>query len=500
MPDIPASDAIVIGSGPNGLAAAIVLARNGISVTVIEGAERIGGGARTSELTLPGFHHDVCSAVHPLAIGSPFFSTLPLHQYGLQWIHPEAPLAHPLDNGTAVMLERSLDTTAAGLGEDELAWRRLFGPALKDWDILSRDLLAPIAIPRHPIALLRFGMNAIRPAYSVAKCVFRTERALALFAGMAGHSLLALERMASAGFGLVLGLAGHAVGWPIPRGGAQSITDALAANLRALGGRIITGVWVRSLEQLPIARAVLFDTSPRAMVEIAGDRLPTFYQRSLRRFRYGLGAFKVDYALSAPIPWKAAECARAGTLHLGGSLEEIAASERSAWKGVPAEKPLVLLSQPTLFDQTRAPEGKHIAWAYCHVPNGSAFDMLPRLEAQIERFAPGFRDTVLGRSVMPPKALEGYNPNYVGGDINGGSPDIRQLFTRPTLRMYTTPKSPTQAKEACVGHPHLYLCSASTPPGGGVHGMCGYHAAQVVLRQTFGLPSEVLSHAAEVRS
>jgi phytoene dehydrogenase-like protein len=491
--DFPRSDAFVIGSGPNGLAAGIVLARHGIPVTVVEAADTIGGGARTAELTLPGFLHDVCSAVHPLAIGSPFLRTLPLEQHGLQWVQPDAPLAHPLDNGTAVVLERSLDETAATLGEDASAYARLFRPALKGWNTLSRDLIAPLAFPKHPLQLARFGINAIRPAYGLAKSIFETERARALFAGLAAHSMLPLENWATAAFGLVLGLAGHAVGWPIPCGGARQISDALASYLRSLGGTIVTGIFIRSLAQLPDARAVLFDTSPRVMAEIAAERLPSFYQRSLRRFRYGMGAFKVDYALSAPIPWKSPECRRAATVHLGGSLDEIAASERSAWRGVPPDRPLVLLSQPTLFDPTRAPAGKHIAWAYCHVPNGNDFDMLPRLEAQIERFAPGFRDTILARSVMTPAALENYNPNYVGGDINGGAADLRQLFTRPTLRMYTTPHCPTQAKDACVGHPDLYLCSASTPPGGGVHGMCGYYAAQVTLRQTFGLPTEVLS-------
>lgn len=481
MADISPSDAIVIGSGPNGLAAAIVLAQAGLSVTVIEGASTLGGGARSAELTLPGFLHDLCSAVHPLAISSPFFRTLPLSQHGLEWIHPPAPLAHPLDDGTAVMLERSLDSTADSLGPDRDTYRELLSPLVENWNDFVRDLLAPMRLPENPLALVRFGLNAIRPARSLAQSKFSGQRTRALFAGMAAHSILPLNWLASAAFGLVLGAAGHAGGWPIPKGGSQQISNALASYFRSLGGSIILNLPVRSLDELPPARAVLCDIGPPTLLRIAGTRLPESFRRKLMRYRYGPGAFKVDYALSVPIPWKSRECARAATVHLGATLEEITASERAPWKGAVAERPFVLLVQPTLFDSTRAPAGKHIAWAYCHVPNACSIDMLERIEAQIERFAPGFRDIVLARSIMPPSALEAYNPNLVGGDVNGGAPHLPQLFTRPTSRLYaTTVKG-------------LYLCSASTPPGGGVHGMCGYYAAQLALLEVFGKRREQLS-------
>ena len=468
-------DAIVVGAGPNGLAAAITLAKSGLSVLVVEAEETIGGGARTKELTLPGFRHDVCSAIYPLGIGSPFFQTLPLEEHGLEWVHPEAPVAHPLDDGTAAVLERSVAETAYGLDRDTSAYRRLMDPLVRDWEKLTHDMLGPFRLPRSPFVLARFGLRAIRSAVGLARSQFRGERARALFAGLGGHSMLPLERPISGAFCLVLGVSGHAVGWPAARGGSQKIPEALASYLRSLGGEIVASTRVESVDELPPARAVLFDVTPRQLIQIAGHRLPGGYVRRLRRYRYGVGVFKLDMALDGPVPWKAADCARAGTVHLGGTMEEVAASERAPWKGEHAEKPYVLLAQQSVFDSTRAPEGKHTVWAYCHVPNGSTYDMSERIELQIERFAPGFRDRVLARSSMSPVQLEEYNPNYVGGDINGGVQDMLQHFNRPTLRLvpYSTPAK------------GLYICSSSTPPGGGVHGMCGYFAARAALRQVF---------------
>jgi phytoene dehydrogenase-like protein len=463
-------DAIVIGSGPNGLAAAIVLARTGRSVLVLEAEETIGGGTRSAALTLPGFLHDVCSAVHPLARASPFFRMLPLAEHGLEWIDPPAPLAHPLDDGTAAILERSVEATSEMLGQDAGAYRKLMTPLVADWDRLKTALLGPLGWPRHPVAFARFGLRALRPAYRLAHGWFEGKHARALFAGLAAHSMLPLEQRPSAAFGLVLGMTGHAVGWPIPRGGAQKIADALAAYFRSLGGVILTGTRVESLEVLPPAKAILCAVTPRQLLQIAGPRLPAAYRRKLERYRYGVAAYKVDWALAGPIPWTAKVCERAGTVHLGGTLTEIAAAERAPWQGKPAAQPFVLLAQPSLFDATRAPHGQHTAWAYCHVPNGSTVDMVEHIEAQIERFAPGFRVRVLARSISPPAELERHNANLVGGDINGGAQDLSQLFARPTLQFYTTPAR------------GLYLCSSSTPPGGGVHGMCGYFAAQAALR------------------
>jgi phytoene dehydrogenase-like protein len=472
----PAYDAIIVGAGPNGLAAAILLARAGLSVRVVEAADTVGGGTRTGALTLPGFRHDICSAIHPLGLASPFFRRLPLEQHGLEWIHPPAAVAHPLDDGTAVLLERSLDATAAGLGRDAVAYQRLMAPLVRDWDAIAAAILGPFRLPRHPVALARFGLLALQPARLLADAVFRGERARALFAGIAAHAILPLEQPATAAFGLVLGALGHVAGWPLPRGGSQAIADALAGYLRALGGEIVVGERVDSLAQLPPSRAVLCDLTPRQLLRIAGDRLPPAYQRQLGRYRYGAGAFKIDYALDGPIPWRATACAQAATVHLGGTLPEVAASERAMARGQPAARPFVLLAQQSLFDAARAPAGQHTAWAYCHVPNGSTFDMSARIEAQIERFAPGFRDRILARTVTTPADLEAYNANYVGGDINGGQGDLLQLFTRPVprLRPYRTPV------------PGLYLCSSSTPPGGGVHGMCGYWAARTALRDVFG--------------
>jgi phytoene dehydrogenase-like protein len=468
-------DAVIIGAGPNGLAAAITLARAGLAVQVVEAADTVGGGTRTKALTLPGFRHDICSAIHPLGLGSPFFRRLPLEQYGLEWIDPPAAVAHPLDDGTAVLLERSLSATAAGLGRDAAAYRRLMTPLVRDWDAIAATILGPLRLPRDLSALGRFGLLALLPARRLAEMVFREERARALFAGIAAHAIRPLEHPATAAFGLVLEALGHVVGWPLPRGGSQAIADALAAYLRTLGGEIVVGERVDSLAQLPPSRAVLGDITPRQLLQIAGDRLPPAYRHQLGRFRYGPGAFKIDYALSGPIPWRAAECARAATVHLGGTLPEIAASERAMAAGQPSDRPFVLLAQQSLFDPTRAPAGQHTAWAYCHVPNGATVDMTARIEGQIERFAPGFRDRILARTVSTPADLERYNANYIGGDINGGLADLLQLFTRPTpsLRPYRTPV------------PGLYLCSSSTPPGGGVHGMCGYWAARTALRDLF---------------
>ncbi len=468
-----AYDAIVIGSGPNGLAAAVTLAREGLSVLMLEANDTIGGGTRTAELTLPGFAHDVCSTVHPLGIGSPFFRELPLEVYGLEWIHPPAPLAHPLEGGRAAVLERSIETTSQKLEPDAAAYRRLMVPLVADWDRLAEDALGPLSIPpHHPFILARFGLHAIRSARSLAQSIFEGEHARALFAGMAGHSMLPLERSPTAAFGLLLGITGHAVGWPVARGGSQRIADALACYLRSLGGEIVTRTLVESIDDLPPARFVLCDVTPRGLLRMAGHRLPTRYRRQLERFRYGPGTFKLDLALDGPTPWEAKACARAGTVHVGGTLEEVAAAEHAVWQGSHPEKPFVLLAQQSLFDPTRAPEGKHTVWAYCHVPHGSTLDMTERIEAQIERFAPGFRDRILARSTRNAVEMERYNPNYVGGDINGGVQDLWQHFTRPTFRLvpYSTPVK------------GLYLCSSSTPPGGGVHGMCGYFAARAALR------------------
>ena len=463
---MPQPDAIVIGSGPNGLAAAITLAQAGWKVTVFEAEPTIGGGARSAELTLPGFNHDICSAVHATAIASPFFRTLPLQTYGLEFIEPNAQLAHPFDDGTAAIVERSVEQTAAGLGRDSAAYARLFGGLVRGWSRLERAVLGPVTWPRHPISLAAFGLRALRPAERLARSLFVEERTRALFGAISAHGMVPLDRALTAGFGLVLGAMAHLVGWVIPRGGAQKLTDALVAHLSTLGGEVIADHRITSLDDLPAARAVLCDLSPRPFLRVAGRRLPAAYRSSLERYRYGMGVFKVDWALDGPIPWRAAECARAGTVHVCGTLDELVQSERDAWAGVVSERPFVLLVQPTLFDSSRAPAGKHTAWAYCHVPAGSTADMLPRIEAQIDRFAPGFRDRVLARSVMTPADIEAHNANLVAGDIGSGVVDLRQFFTRPTWRTYSTPVR------------GLYICSAATPPGVGVHGMCGYFAAQ----------------------
>src|SRR5262245_1136587 len=426
-------DAIVVGSGPNGLAAAIALAQHKASVLVVEGSETIGGGARSAELTLPGFVHDVCSAVHPMGIGSPFLRTLPLAEHGLEWVQPPITFAHPFDDGTAAAQQRSVEETAATLGVDERAYRRLMGPLSRDADKLFGDLLGPFRLPRHPIAAFRFGRRAIRSGRGLAEAFFRGEPARALFAGLAAHAILPLESRPGAAIALMLGIAGHAVGWPMPRGGSQRIADALASYLRSLGGEIVMGRPVKNVDELPPAKAILCDVTPRQLVAIAGHRFSARYKRKLERYRYGPGIFKVDWALSEPIPWKNEACRRAGTVHVGGTLAEVAESERRIWEGDHPERPFVLLTQPSLFDPTRAPPGKHTAWGYCHVPNGSTVNMTERIEAQVERFAPGFRDVILARHTRNTAELERYNPNYIGGDIGGGVADLWQLFARPVL-------------------------------------------------------------------
>ncbi len=475
-------DAVVIGAGPNGLAAAITLARAGHSVIVFEAKETIGGGSRSMELTLPGFVHDVCSAIHPLGVASPFFRTLPLEQYGLEWIHPSAPLAHPMDDGSVAMLERSIEETAAGLGSDAASYRRVMEPLAEDWETIIDAFFGPLRIlplVRHPFSLANFGLKAIRSASGLAKHLFREARTRAMFAGSSAHWMLPLDQPPSAAPGLVLSMLGHVVGWPIPKGGSQHIVNAMAAYLRALGGEIVTGMEIKALEMLPDSRVVLCDVTPRQLLRIAAARLPSGYQHRLQKYRYGPGVFKLDLALDGPIPWKAAECSRAGTVHVGGTLPEIAASEAAIWHGEHPERPFVLLAQQSLFDPTRAPAGKHTAWTYCHVPAGSTFDMTERIETQIERFAPGFRDRILARHSFTATQLHDYNANYIGGDINGGVQDLWQLFTRPTIQVnpYATPVK------------GLYLCSSSTPPGGAVHGLCGYFAARAALKEVFSASS-----------
>ena len=469
-------DAVVVGAGPNGLAAAITLARAGWEVRVVEAEEAVGGGARSAALTLPGFVHDICSAIYPLGLGSPFFSRLSLERYGLRWLQPPLPLAHPLDDGSAPALAMDLGETGESFGhrEDARAWRRLLAPIASRWDDFAAAALGPLQIfPRHPFLLLRFGLAGLRSAAALARGRWHGERARALFAGLAGHSFLPLEKAPSAAVALMLAAAGHAVGWPLPAGGAQRVADALAALLRELGGEITTGWRVRSLAELPAARAYLLDLTPAQLLRLGGLRWPALYRARLARYRYGPGVFKMDWALSGPIPWRAAACRRAGTVHVGGTFAEIAEAERAAWTGRLAERPFVLVGQASLIDPARAPAGAHTAWGYCHVPHGSTADRTAAIEAQIERFAPGFRDLVLARHSANTAQLEAHDANLVGGDINGGAATLAQLFTRPVARLnpYATPD------------PRVFLCSASTPPSGGVHGMCGYHAARAVLRR-----------------
>jgi phytoene dehydrogenase-like protein len=467
-------DAVVVGSGPNGLAAAITLQQKGLSVLLLEGKETIGGGMRTAEFTLPGFKHDICSAIHPLAVGSPFFQTLPLEQHGLEYICPEYAAGHPFDDGTAAILTSSIEETAKRLGADEKAYLKLMQPIVIDWPAMAPDVLGPLRIPKHPLKMAAFGLKAISSATTLARR-FKTPEAKGLFAGMAAHGMQPLSKLTTAAAGLVLMANGHLKGWPMTKGGSENIGNALASYFKSIGGKIETGVYITSMTQLPSAHAVLFDVSPKQLLQIAGHKFSSIYKWQLSRYRYGMGVFKVDWALDAPIPFKAADCKKAATIHLGNTFEEIAASEQQTWKGKYPEKPFVLLVQQSQFDPTRAPAGKQTAWGYCHVPNGSTADMTNIIENQIERFAPGFKDRILAKHMMNTEQVEEYNPNYIGGDINGGVLDIGQLFTRPVLR-----SSPyrTSAKG-------IYICSSSTPPGGGVHGMCGYNAAKRVLKDIF---------------
>jgi len=474
MPDYD-FDAVIIGAGPNGLAAAITLAQAGCKVAVLEAKDTIGGGTRTLELTLPGFQHDICSAIHPMAMSSPLFRELPLERYGLEWIQPGIPLAHPLGEDRAAVLDVSIEATAASLGADAERYQKLIEPLVKRWETIEKTILYPFNIPRDPFFMAYFGIHAVLPARWLAQWRFKTEAARTFIAGLAGHSVLPMDYPASAAYALVLAIVGHRVGWPLPKGGSQQITEAMAAYLIDLGGTISCGRPVRSMEDLPRARAYLFNTSPRQMLDIAGDRLPQRYHRHLGRYRHGPGVFKIDWALDGPVPWLAEDCHRAGTIHIGGSLDEITASERAMWMKATTrphnQQPYLILAQQSLFDPTRAPDGKHTLWGYCHVPNGSTVDMTDIIEDQIERYAPGFKARILARHTLNTRQFEQYNMNYIGGDIVGGVQDLTQLFTRPSIRLrpYKTPA------------PDIFICSASTPPGGGVHGMSGYHGARAAL-------------------
>ena len=467
-------DAVVVGSGPNGLAAAILLQQNGLSVLLLEAKSEIGGGLRSAELTLPGYVHDICSAIHPLAAASPFFETLPLAEHGLEYIYPEIAAAHPFDNGTAAVLQKSIEETAKLLGLDEQTYFNLIQPVVNDWTSIAPDVLGPLHFPRHPLAMARFGFPALTSATHLAN-KFKTEQAKGLIAGMAAHAMQPLSNLTTSAAALVLMACGHLKGWPIPKGGSKNIAKALASYFVWIGGKIETDFYVRSLDQLPSSKAVLFDVSPRQLLQIAGHKFSSIYKWQLEHYRYGMGVFKIDWALDAQIPFTATECAQAGTIHIGNTLNEIADGEQQVWKGNHPENPFVLLAQQSVFDVTRAPKNKHTAWAYCHVPNGSTVDMTEAIEKQIERFAPGFREIILAKHTMNTEQVEAYNPNYIGGDINGGVLDIGQLFTRPALRL-------SPYKTSAKG---IYICSASTPPGGGVHGMCGYNAAKKILKDLF---------------
>ena len=475
-------DAVVVGSGPNGLSAAITLQRAGLSVLILEAKQTIGGGLRSAELTQPGFVHDICSAIHPLAAGSPFFQRLPLAEHGLEFIYPPLPAAHPFDrsagsDGRAAALRSSVDETARSLGADEQAYRTLLEPLVRNWPALAPDVLGPLRFPEHPLKLARFGVNALPPVTHLLRR-FKTNEARGLIAGMAAHGLQPLTNLATSAIALVLMTAGHVHGWPIPKGGSQAIADALSSYFLSIGGKIETGRLVQSLRDIPSTRVVLFDVTPKQLLRIAGERFSPLYRRQLERYRYGMGVFKIDWALDGPVPFAAPECLQAGTVHIGGTFAEIAEAEQATSDGKHPDKPYILLAQQSLFDSTRAPVGKHTAWAYCHVPNGSTLDRTEVIERQVERFAPGFRDRILARHTMNTTQVEAYNPNYVGGDINGGILDIGQLYTRPVISL-----SPYKTSA-----PGIFICSSSTPPGGGVHGMCGYHAARVALRDGFGLP------------
>lgn len=467
-----APDAVVIGSGPNGLSAAVTLAQAGLSVIVYEAEDAIGGGTRSAGLTLPGFLHDACSSVHPMAVSSPFFRSLALEKFGLRWIFPEAALAHPFPNGDAAIIANPIEANLGQFGPDASAIRSLLAPLVRSWPEISREILAPVHLSPYSAKLARFGWNALQPAARVSTR-FKTEKARAVFAGIAAHSVLPLDRWISSATALVLWAAAYAAGWPFAASGSQSIAAALAKFLESLGGTIITRHRVTTLDELPGSQAVLCDVTPRQFLSLAANRISGSERRTLAKYNYGPGVFKLDWALDGPIPWNSPACLRAGTVHLGAGFEEIAISESSAWTAHPAERPFVLLAQPSLFDPSRAPAGKHTAWAYCHVPNGSSFDMTARIEEQVERFARGFRDRILSRSVMFPSDFENHNANIIGGDIGAGSLELRQFFLRPSRRLYST------------SIPNVFLCSASTPPGPGVHGMCGHLAARRALRRCF---------------
>jgi phytoene dehydrogenase-like protein len=469
-------DAVIVGSGPNGLAAAILMQQNGLSVLLIEGKSTVGGGLRSAELTLPGYVHDICSAVHPLAVASPFFETLPLSVHGLEYIYPEVAAAHPFDDGNAAILKGSVEETARLLGADADAYIKLMQPVVKSWPSIVTDVLGPLHYPKHPLAMVRFGLSALTSVSYLVKR-FNTIEAKGLFGGMAAHSMQPLSNLTTSAIALVLMANGHLKGWPIPKGGSNHIANALASYFVSIGGKIETNTPITSLRQLPSAHAILFDVTPKQLLKIAGHSFSALYKWQLERYRYGMGVFKMDWALEAPIPFKAAGCHKAGTIHIGNTFEEIADAEQQIWHGKHPEKPFVLLAQPSIFDPTRAPQDKHTAWAYCHVPSGSEKDMTAIIENQVERFAPGFKDTILARHTMNTTQMEDYNPNYIGGDINGGVIDLGQLFTRPVLRL-------SPYKTSAKG---IYICSSSTPPGGGVHGMCGYHAARKALKDVFGI-------------
>ncbi|MDR9418798.1 phytoene desaturase family protein [Gracilimonas sp.] len=478
MPDPKTEyDAVVVGSGPNGLSAAVRLAQEGLKVVVLEAKSTIGGGTRTQELTEPGFLHDVCSAVHPTAASSPFFKTLGLENFGLEYIYPEIPYAHPLDDGEAAIAYKSLEQTIAHLGEDGKAYQKVFTEFVEHWEYLAEDIFGTLRIPKHPLLMARFGWYGLFSGQQFTDIHFQSEKAKALFAGCAAHSIIPLNKAFTASFGLVLGSSAHALGWPVAKEGSSAITDALAKLFTSLGGSIVTDHEVNDLNDIPSSKTVLFDLTPQQINNIAGDKLPNKYRNRFKNYQYGPGTFKIDWALSEPVPWQNEACRKAGTLHLGGTFKEIAASEEDAWNGDHSENPYVLVSQPSLFDETRAPKSKHTLWAYCHVPNGSTKDMTSVIEAQIERFAPGFKDTIISKHTFNSSEMQAYNSNYIGGDINGGAQIAKQLFGRPVLK-WDPYKIPVKG---------MYICSSSTPPGGGVHGMCGFHAAQSLLRNEFGI-------------
>jgi phytoene dehydrogenase-like protein len=480
-PDKRDFDAIIVGSGPNGLAAAILMQQNGLSVLLLEAKSEIGGGLRTAELTLPGFKHDICSAIHPLAAASPYFKTLPLANFGLSYIYPDIDAAHPLEHANAAILCRSIDETALHLGADENTYRNLMRSVTKNWPLIDADVLGPLHYPKHPLALASFGLNAMKPATLLAN-KFKTKQGKALLAGMAAHAMQPITNIATSAIALVLMAAGHLQGWPVPKGGSNSIANALGGYFVSLGGKIETGTYIKSLGELPSARAVLFDITPKQLLQIAGHKFSSVYKWQLERYRYGMGVYKIDWALDEAIPFSSESCKKAGTVHIGNTLNEIRDAEQQTWSGKHPDKPFVLLAQQSLFDESRAPKGKHTAWAYCHVPGGSTHNMADAIEKQIERYAPGFRDVILAKHTMDTIQMEEYNPNYIGGDINGGVIDLGQLFTRPALR-YSPYK--TSAKG-------MYICSASTPPGGGVHGMCGYNAAKKALKDIFDIKIDSL--------